>query len=364
MRIAHIHRSMGTGGIEAMICGLANEMVKEHDVTVCTIVSPSPCDRFYNELVPAVHRRTIGGRGRRNPIREIVRIAGFVKEGQFDIVQTHCFFYYFVLAVLLYHRRIVFCYTIHSDAFKENKSWDRLLLPFKKFCFKRGWVHPITISPASQLSFAKLYGCDSKLILNGIVKPVPNLTVTDTYKVNDHTKVFIHAGRICPEKNQVMLCRVFDKLVQEGEDVVLAIAGPIHWNSIFEEMQCFFSERIHYIGERSDIPALLCSAEGMCLTSLYEGFPVILLEAIAAGCIPVCTAVGGIVDVVDDGVNGFLADEVSEESYYHAMKRCLNLTESERAEMKKNCVAKSEDFTINHCAQAYIDYYKLILQKE
>ena len=40
MKILHIHPSMAGGGIEAMICGLVNEMAKVHDVTLCTIFEP------------------------------------------------------------------------------------------------------------------------------------------------------------------------------------------------------------------------------------------------------------------------------------------------------------------------------------
>lgn len=364
MRIAQMYRNLGTGGIEAMICGLSNEISKNHDVTVCTIVAPSPDDKFYKELAPAIHRKSIGRTGKSKPFLEMVKIARFVKNGNFDVVQIHGFFYYFALAVLLYHRKMVFCYTIHSDAYKENNPWDLRIIFFKKFFFKKGWLHPITISHVSQSSFFNLYGCDNRLIRNGVIQPVPNPDSTvNPYKISSHTKVFLHASRVCPEKNQVMLCRVFDRLIREGKDVVLAIAGPIHHHDIYDEMQKYFSNRIRYIGNRSDIPALLCSADGMCLSSNYEGLPVILLEALAAGCIPVCTAVGGIVDVIDDGIDGFLAAEVSEEAYYQTMKRYLNLSEAERGILKKNCLAKSEFYTISRCAREYLAYYENLLAR-
>lgn len=362
MKITHIHRSMGTGGIEAMICGLSNEMAKAHDVTVCTIVTPAPQDKFYNELSPAVHRETIGRIGKGKPFREIVKIAQFVKKGSFDIVHIHCFFYFFVLAILFFHKRTTFCYTIHNDAFKENMPWDRRIFFFKKFCFRNGWVHPITISDASQQSFFELYQCDNKLIRNGVVPPVPSsASNVGKYRVTSSTQVFLHAARICPQKNQLVLCKVFEKLIRDGVDVVLLIAGPIHWHSLFDEMRPFFTDRIRYIGDRDDIPALLCDADGMCLSSVHEGLPVILLESIAAGCIPICTPVGGIVNVINDGTDGLLAGGVSEESYYCVMKRFLSLSTEERTRMKKNCLVKSKEYTIEHCAQEYIAYYESLL---
>ena len=364
MKILQMCRNLGTGGIEAVVCSVSNEMSKEHDVTVCTIVTPSPQDKFYRELAPNVHRETIGRMGEGKPLREMVKIARFIKRGNYDIVNIHGFFYYFALAIILYHRKTIFCYTVHSDAFKENNPWDHRILFFKRFCFRHEWVHPITISSISKGSFTELYGCQSRLITNGVVRPLsdPSITVQE-YRTTELTKVFLHASRISPEKNQLLLCRVFDKLIKEGEDIVLLIAGPIHHHDIFEKLEAFFSNRIRYIGDRADIPALLCSADGMCLTSSYEGLSMILLESISAGCIPVCTAVGGIVNVMEDGVEGFLSKEVSEESFYLAMRRFLNLSDTERLEMKRNCIRRSDLFTISRCAKEYMDYYEELTRR-
>lgn len=362
MKILQMCRNLGTGGIEAMVCSLSNELAKEHDVTVCTIARPSSEDKFYKELSPSIHRETIRPIGKGKPIREMVKIARFIAKGQFDIIQIHGFFYYYALAVFLYHRKFIFCYTIHSDASKENNPWDVRILFFKKFCFKYNWLHPITISEMSRASFYNLYDCKSHLIPNGVICPEPNADNTlNAYKHSIRTKVFLHASRICPEKNQIMLCRVFLKLIQENEDIVLIIAGPIHHREIYDQMYPYFSERIVYIQDRADIPELLCSADGMCLCSFYEGLPMILLESLAAGCIPVCTAVGGVVNVIEEGITGFLASEVTDEAFYQAMKRMLKLNDAERQVMKMNCIAKSKQYTIEQCARQYINYYNSLL---
>lgn len=362
MKIAQMHRNLGTGGIEAMICGLSNELAKENDVTVCTIVTPNPEDKFYRELSPAIKRDTIGRTGDGKPFKEMFRIARFVKNGHFDIVHIHGFFYYFALAILLHHRKTCFCYTVHSNALKENNPWDLRILPFKRFCFKHGWLHPITISPASQDSFTELYGCDSAMIPNGVVRPEPkDGSDLDALRITPDTRVFLHASRICPEKNQVMLCKVFDRLIREGRDIALAIAGPIHHHEIFDEMKPFFSDRIRYIGERSDIPALLCTTDGMCLTSFYEGLPVILLESLAAGCIPVCTPVGGILDVVTDGENGILSKAVSEEDYLSALERFVELPEESVQRMKEACLQTAKRYDISRTGQAYQQLFNTLL---
>ena len=362
MRIVQMHRNLGTGGIEAMICGLSNELAKTNDVTVCTIVTPSPEDKFYRELAPDIKRETIGRTGEGKPFKEMVRIARFIKNGHFDIVHIHGFFYYYALAILLYHRRTCFCYTIHSNALKENNPWDLRILFFKRFCFKKNWIHPITISPTSQQSFTALYHCDSRMIPNGVTHPEPiegsNL---DSFRITPTTRVFLHASRICPEKNQVMLCKVFDRLIREGEDIVLTIAGPIHHHEIYDEMKPYFSNRICYIGERTDIPSLLCSADGMCLSSFYEGLPVILLEALAAGCIPICTPVGGILDVIKNGENGLLSKDLSEDAYYSATKGFLNLPKDVVKQLKLSCLHTGQEYDIRTTGHMYQAYYSSLL---
>lgn len=355
---------MGAGGIEAVVCGLSNELAKSNEVSVCTINRPHESDLFYNRLDPRVGKGTIGKTEKDNPLKIIFRIYRYIRRGEYDIIHVHGFFYYYSLAILLLHKRTTFLYTIHSDARMENNPWDQRILFLKRWCFKKGWIHPVTISPASQDSFSNLYGCDSRLICNGI--PLPKLDQDNrlaAFGFSPSTKVFIHPGRISAEKNQEMLCRIFEKLIREGHDIALLIAGPIHFQDIFERMSGYFSERIRYIGERKDIPQLMSHCQGMCLCSKYEGLPIVLLEALSVGCIPICTPVGGILNVVHDGKNGILATEVSEDSYQQAMRRLLEMDEEDCREMREKARESFAPFDIRSTAVQYADYYKQLLDR-
>jgi len=66
------------------------------------------------------------------------------------------------------------------------------------------------------------------------------------------------------------------------------------------------NERVRLLGERRDIPALLSAADAFVLTSISEGIPVTVLEAMAAGLPVVATRVGGLPEVVRDGETGHL----------------------------------------------------------
>ena len=362
MKILHIHPSMAGGGIEAMICGLANTMAKKENVTVCSIFEPKSTDVFWHKLEPSVRKLTLNKIKPGFSIAELFKIFNILRKEKFDVVNMHGFLYYYVIAVLFLHKKTKFFYTVHSDAEKENSRWDSKIYFFKKYCFKSGWVHPITISAASEQSFEKIYDLKGRTIYNGVQPAkISKSDAIKQYRYTKNTKVFLHAGRIDTPKNQIVLCKVFDKLIKEGKDVVLLIAGAKQNSDIYSKLEQYFSERIQYLGERSDIPDLMAYSDAMCLSSIWEGLPVTLLEALSVGCIPICTPVGGIPDVIKNDWNGILSTSASEEDYFQAVKRFLLMSDIDYSKMKSDSMTSFERYDIQNTANSYLEYYREIL---
>lgn len=362
MKILHIHPSLASGGIEAMIAGLANEMVKTEDVSIGLIFKTKESDIFLHQLNKIVKVFSLGKTGSGISLPIIWKIYRTILKGKYDVVNIHGFFYYYVLAVLLCRRHTTFFYTVHSDATMENSKWDRKLLPFKKFCFRHKWINAITISPASEKSFEKLYGCRGSLISNGIQrKQIDHIDILADYRFTPNTRIFIHAGRISYVKNQEMLCRIFDRLIKNGKDVVLLIAGNIQDNDIFSRLQKYFTERIIYLGERNDVIHLMAYSDAMCLPSIWEGLPVVLLEALSVGCVPICSPVGGIVDVVTDGYNGCLSKSYRENDYYNTLINFLKIDDLELEKFKQRCKDSFGPYDIHKTAYNYLNLYQSLL---
>lgn len=360
MKILHIHTKMVSGGIEAIVCNLVNEMSKTDDVTLCTIFQPTEDDVFYRKLDEKVKKITIGKKHFGFSIKEIWKIYRVISQGHYDVVHIHGCFQYYFLAIALLHSKVKFIYTIHSDARKENQVWDWRLFKLKKYMFAHRWMWPVTISEASQQSFEELYHCNSHLIFNGIAKnktEISNNNVIDRLRKSKDTKVFIHAGRISKPKNQLVLCRVFKQLVANGKDVVLVIAGSPEEKAIYESIKSYFSDRIIYLGERNDIAELMSHADAFCLPSLWEGLPVTLLEALSVGCIPICSPVGGIVNVIESGKNGLLSKDSSESEYLKTVNTFLNMADDEQTLMKESALKSFEKYDIKNCAYQYLKVY-------
>jgi glycosyltransferase involved in cell wall biosynthesis len=88
---------------------------------------------------------------------------------------------------------------------------------------------------------------------------------------------------------------------------------------------------VRFDGWRSDLPAVYAGFDALALTSVNEGTPVAVIEAMAAGLPVVATAVGGVPDVVTDGRDGLLVAPGDEEAMAQAMLRLLRRADERRA---------------------------------
>lgn len=348
------------GGAESMIIGLSNELAKDNDVTFCSVFKPVAGGVFYTRFSEKVKKEHLGIVNNGFSIKNLIKIFQYFRKVDAEVVHFHGFFYYYALPIVFFHKKFKFVYTLHSDAFMENSKWDNRIMWLKRFCFNHGWMYPVTISPESKESFTKLYHLDSRLIRNGIVPPVKAISpnAIDEARITSLTKVFFHPGRISTPKNQLVLCKVFQRLIDEGNDIVLLIAGTCQDEHIYKQIEPFFGSRIKYLGERNDVPQLLSRADGFCLPSIWEGLPVTLLESLAVGCIPICSPVGGIVGVIKNRLNGMLSKSSSEEDYYDCMKELLSLDDENLQSMKREAEKTFPPYNISNAALGYYDYYK------
>lgn len=75
---------------------------------------------------------------------------------------------------------------------------------------------------------------------------------------------------------------------------------------LFENFKSKNLKNVHFLGRRSDVPSILNSSDIVTLTSIHEGLPRCIMEAMAAGKPVVATDIRGNRDLVKDGVNGYL----------------------------------------------------------
>jgi glycosyltransferase involved in cell wall biosynthesis len=102
---------------------------------------------------------------------------------------------------------------------------------------------------------------------------------------------------------------------------------------------------VHFLGWRQDVPAIYADLDLVALTSNNEGTPVTLIEAQAAGCPVVATAVGGVPDIVSDGQTGYLVPPGDAEALAEAILKALADDSGSMGRAARQAVA--EQFTIS-----------------
>lgn len=117
------------------------------------------------------------------------------------------------------------------------------------------------------------------------------------------------AGRLTHQKGHEYLLHAIAGLRARFPEVRLLIAGRGELRPALESLvaRLDLAEHVHFLGLRPDVPTLMRAADIVVLPSLWEGFGLVLLEAMQARRPIVATSVGAIPEVVQHGVSGLLA---------------------------------------------------------
>jgi glycosyltransferase involved in cell wall biosynthesis len=131
--------------------------------------------------------------------------------------------------------------------------------------------------------------------------------------------------RLCEQKGITYLLKAMPEIIMAFPDCMLVIAGrgPIEDDLKKESEDLGISSNVKFVGMRLDIPELLKLFDVYVLPSLWEGLPMVLLEAMAAGCPIVATDVGGVPSIITSGKNGLLFNCKNHQMLFAAIIKLL-----------------------------------------
>jgi glycosyltransferase involved in cell wall biosynthesis/protein-tyrosine-phosphatase len=146
------------------------------------------------------------------------------------------------------------------------------------------------------------------LDLGGITVRRNVAVVRRSLGIHDEALVIGTAGRLCPVKGQDLLLRAAPAILRERPDARFLIAGSGPLQQSLHELatRLRISSACLFVGAVSDVHDVIAAMDVFVLTSLHEGLPMALLEAMALERPVVATAVGGVPEVVSHGVDGML----------------------------------------------------------
>ncbi|MBR5105890.1 MAG: glycosyltransferase [Alistipes sp.] len=352
MKIVQIIPQLASGGAERFVVDLANELSLQHDIVLVVSFAFTEQNAFY---LPEVSDRVkVCSLNKKLGFDSayLYRLYKIIKKERPDTVHTHVeSFAHFALLKWLFPK-VKFVHTVHSDA--QFEAGGKLKTFLKKVFFRKGWCKAATISKKSDLSFKEFYGSktESTLIYNGRSL---NVEWSDNELIprTDGCCNLVSIAHISPVKNHLLLCSAVDQLTKKGAPIELYMFGRFVDKDIVGGIKFLNNPHIHLMGEVENPRQYLKNADVFCMSSVIEGMPISLIEALSCGLTPICTAVGGIVDIVEDGENGFLSQDMTVESYVKAIERYLSLPESQKAEMKQQSIKSAQKYSIEECAKQY-----------
>ncbi|MBR5841891.1 MAG: glycosyltransferase family 4 protein [Bacteroidaceae bacterium] len=356
MKIVEIIPNLHSGGAEKFVVDLINELSERgNECSLVTLFELSSDDFFYSFISKKVNKQSLGKKMGFD-IKCLYRLYRYVKKEKPDVVHAHIGSITYLILVVLLYRKCDYYATIHSDAKLEAGGGIHKII--RKFLFKMNLVTPITISEESEKSFDLFYGRTGNLIPNGCSEYQPERIDSQHELRKDVDFLFVHVASIQPVKNQMTLLKAFKRLLDDGVRARLLLIGRNANEQIFNLLKPYFFDNIIYLGEQRNPRAFMSICDAFCLASLWEGMPISIIEAFSVGCIPITTPVGGCVNMIEDEVNGLLAEGTSVDAYYQVFKRFVKLESTQKEELSKNAVNTFEQkYSINITANKYIDLF-------
>ena len=305
MRVLLVYDHLDTGGAQTHGLALSQEL-QPAGHTLCVASRGGDFEARFTQAGATALRWPAPSRA--NPIklaRSFFRARQLLRDVQPDIVHAHAVLpgVIFTLAARSRSgRRVPIVITPH-------RSWDSLYQPATSRSFYR------MLRFAADEVIAISHGFYQELTGHGIPAAhchlIPNGIDVDQFDLpaNDPAPPVVGTiGRLIEQKGLDVFIAAAALMSAHRSDVVFLIAGegPLHETLQQQIAALGLSERIHLLGQRSDVPDVLARFSVFVSSSRWEGMPYAILEALAARRPVVATRVLGSEELIQDGVTGLL----------------------------------------------------------
>lgn len=308
-KILHIVEAFG-GGVFTYLVALANGTCEEFDVTIAYTVRPQTPENFERFLDKRVHLIEMKHQQRsinlKKDLRGAKEIREIVETVSPDVIHLHSSKAGFLGRIAIdCHKNKVF-YTPHGFAFLKKDDPFVVRLIYRLVEQAASWCggEIIAVSKGEYEEARKLTKRAS-YINNGIELTEGLKEFAEKSAVKDISKPVIGTlGRVCYQKNPKLFNQVAEKMPED--DFI--------WIGMGEMEDSLQSPNVRVTGwcEHEEALQRLDGIDIFLLTSLWEGLPISLLEAMYLKKICIVTNVIGNRDVIEHGVNGFIADTSEE----------------------------------------------------
>jgi glycosyltransferase involved in cell wall biosynthesis len=287
------------------------------------------------------------------------------------VVHTHLLALNYAYPLMLRYRTPARVHTVHNLAPREMGVRVRAWVRQMAFRYRVGGVIPVAIAEEVRASIQQLYGYpDPPLIPNGIptdeYAPNPDTRAQwrQAHGIEPRATVLTHIGRFAFQKNHALLVEAFAQVRSDAPLYLLLVGGGELENAVREQVAGLgLQERVRFLGVRADVADILRASDVFVLSSRWEGNPMSVMEAMAAGLPVVSTAVGGVPELVQEGATGLLVPSEDAGALAQAMQALVDdpvRRQAMGAAARQHAIAH---FDIRHTVRMYEELYERLLAR-
>ena len=319
VNILFVIGEMGMGGSERLVHNLALRLDRDRfNPSVALLIGREALKEFEDLQVPLYYVPKI----KRVDFSTMQKFARIIESESIDIVNAQHFMptFYAYYGCKLASKKVL-VYTAHS-------KWEIEDIPLK-WRVAGGYLlrridASVGVAPEVSSAIRRVFetkASQTVTIENGVdidvFAPRKNAAGLRTQLgLTEQDTVIGIVANLKEVKNHLLLLQAFARVAEELENVKLLIVGRGSMgesDDTEDDVRLFvnnhrLAERVLFLGYRTDIPELLQVMDVFCLSSLREGLPIGLMEAMAAGLPVVGTNVEGIRDVITPNVDGILVE--------------------------------------------------------
>jgi len=273
--------------------------------------------------------------------------------------------------LLPYFRRVKSVFTLHDLIFlfhpETHKPLNRWFLTLMMPRFLRAADAIIAVSECTRRDAIRFYGIPEEkitVIYEGVsprfrpASPEAVRAVREKYSLPEH--FILYVGTIEPRKNLTALLEAFTNLQSAICNLHLVFVGKKGWlyEGFFRRLrELGLEDRVIFTGyvPDEDLPAIYSAADLFVFPSLYEGFGLPVLEAMACGTPVVCSNTSSLPEVAGDAA--LLVDPTDVRALAGAMERALR-DEEKRREMRERGLRQATKFSWEKAAAMTLKVYQ------
>ena len=308
LKVLHTNAGQSWSGIEQRIFTIA-KLLNSKDMKISLAISPrSPLVRKARENNLEVFPLNIRNKG---DLKAVLKLKDILSRNHFSILHAHrsTDHWLAVETTKFFHLPVKIVRTRHSFIPISNNFFNRLL--YKKWTKKIVTVAKIIkddLMENNGIQPSKIVAIHSSLMLERFNFSTKGEKTRAGLKIKEGTLLVGMVGKLSKHKDYPNFLRA-GKIIQAeipAAQFLIVGEGPEEEKLKDLSKDLGIESSVSFLGYREDIPEILAALDVFVLSSELEGSPAVIKEAMALRKPVVATGVGGIPEIVEDGVTGFL----------------------------------------------------------